>query len=110
MSVQLYEERTVKVFVARGGKKFFSREAARRRGAWDLIKQHCTCHWVDDDDKGDGSIAARAPFVRCKYHQEFKVDDQGQVYGHHGAILHAKIVARSKREETKAKRAGKVGR
>jgi hypothetical protein len=94
---KLYDERMVKVFVARGGKKFFQREAARRRGAWDVIKEHCTCHWDVPEEDGDSLPGG---FVRCKYHQEFVYDNEGDLArAHRGATLHRRLMARSKREE-----------
>lgn len=96
---KLYEERTMRVFVARGGKRFFSREAARKRGAWDLIKQHCTCHWPDLPPDYVGEIE----MVRCKNHQAFDYDEHGNLTSHRGVRLHGKIIARSKREERKKK-------
>lgn len=92
---KLYEERMVKVYVSRGGKKFFQRAAAIRRGAWDLIKERCTCHWNLPEEEGD---SGSGQFVRCRYHQEYG-DYEFPEYQHRGLKLHRRIIERSKREK-----------
>ena len=85
----------VTVYRSIGGKTFYTRPAAMKRSAWDLIKRKCKC-WQEQAE-GDETGA----FIPCPYH--------GDNY-ERGLRVAERLIRAWKREEKRARDAIKEAR